>query len=535
MSYKLPAGLRAVQNALLAIGGGVAFALCFGRDTVPWLGWVAFAPLVILLFHRRALFWGWIYGLVYWLVSVFWIASTIHLYGGLPRWLAAVALVLMALILSLDQLLFTLFGRWIVRAGGWLPYLALPALWVTLEWARGFFVGGFPWNLAAYAWVDLPGALPLASWVGAFGVSFLLVYANVGLALAWRRRRVEAAALAFLVPALLLTLAGRFSRDDGTAAIGAESNGRPSHQVLVLQPNTPIVTTRDEAWQSYGRLIEMSRSECSALGAGERALLVWPESAAWPFSYPRYPHVQRDVAELGELGCDVLLGSATESGDRYYNSSLLVHDDRVLGVYSKRQLVPWGEYVPFADLLPFMNRVARAAGDFAPGTDLGLLPWEGERIGMAICYEVVFPGAVAEQVRAGATILATITNDAWYGDTAAPWQHFRAARFRAAENRRPLVRAALSGVSGMIDARGEVGQLLGVGERGVLRGRIRGATGLTPFARAPWLVPLASTLLAVFAVAFAIVEGRAGGGNQPASRPDKQTADGRSTRKGKTP
>lgn len=535
-----------MQNALLAVGGGVAFALCFGRDTVPWLGWVAFAPLVILLFHRRALFWGWIYGLVFWLVSVFWIASTIHTYGGLPKWLAAVALVLMALILSLDQLLFTLFGRWIVRAGGWLPYLALPALWVTLEWARGFFVGGFPWNLAAYAWVDLPGALPLSSWVGAFGVSFLLVYANAGLALAWRRRRVEAAALALLVPALLLTLAGRFSRDGGSppgaaaTSFGAAADRRPSHRVVALQPNTPIVTTRDEAWQSYRQLMEMSRSECSALEAGERTLLVWPESAVWPFSYPRYEHVQRDVAELGELGCDVLLGSATEDsateeGNRYYNSSLLVRDDRVLGVYSKRQLVPWGEYVPFADLLPWMNRLARAAGDFTPATDVGLLPWEGERIGMAICYEVVFPGAVAEQVRAGATLLATITNDAWYGDTAAPWQHFRAARFRAAENRRPLVRAALTGVSGMIDARGEVGQLLGVDERGALRGRIRGATGLTPFALAPWLVPVASTLLAVFAVAFAIVDGRAGGGNRPASKPEEQTAEGRSTGKGKTP
>jgi apolipoprotein N-acyltransferase len=119
---------------------------------------------------------------------------------------------------------------------------------------------------------------------------------------------------------------------------------------------------------------------------------------------------------------------------------------------------------------------------------------------MAICYEVVFPGPVAEQTRAGATVLATVTNDAWYGDSSAPWQHFRAARFRAAENRRPLVRAALTGVSGVIGPLGEVRSRLGVGERGVLRARIAPRGELSPFARAPWAVPLASLLAAAFVI-----------------------------------
>lgn len=123
---------------------------------------------------------------------------------------------------------------------------------------------------------------------------------------------------------------------------------------------------------------------------------------------------------------------------------------------------------------------------------------------MAICYEVIFPELVAEQVRAGASLLVTVTNDGWYGDTAAPWQHFRAARFRAAENRRPLLRAALSGVSGIVDARGRLRGRLGVGEAGVLEGAVRGGRALSPYSRAPWLLPS----IAALAVAFAIVPRR---------------------------
>ena len=163
----------------------------------------------------------------------------------------------------------------------------------------------------------------------------------------------------------------------------------------------------------------------------------------------------------------------------------MVSAEGPVGSYAKRKLVPWGEYIPLKDVLPFMGKVARAAGDFTPGSDLGLMPWGDERLAPAICYEVIFGSAVAEQVRAGATLLVTITNDAWYGDTWAPFQHFRAARFRAAENRRPLIRAALTGISGLIDRRGHVTGRLGVGERGVLRGRIAGSQDLSPYSREP--------------------------------------------------
>jgi apolipoprotein N-acyltransferase len=126
---------------------------------------------------------------------------------------------------------------------------------------------------------------------------------------------------------------------------------------------------------------------------------------------------------------------------------------------------------------------------------------------MSICYEIVFPEEVTAQVRQGATILVTITNDAWYGDTAAPWQHFRAARFRAAENRRPLLRAAITGVSAVVGPDGSVWSKIGVFQEGVLRARVAGEKGLTPYARAPWLVPLLCTLVAIGGLLLSYLSG----------------------------
>ncbi|HKV10295.1 MAG TPA: apolipoprotein N-acyltransferase, partial [Thermoanaerobaculia bacterium] len=166
-------------------------------------------------------------------------------------------------------------------------------------------------------------------------------------------------------------------------------------------------------------------------------------------------------------------------------------------------LVPFGEYVPFRGVFGWMDKLARNAGEFRPADELTLLPWGDDKIGMSICYEIVFPDEVVDLSKAGATLLVTITNDAWYGDTAAPWQHFRAARFRAAENRRTLLRAAITGVSALVEPDGGVRAQLGVFKQGVIRTRVAGKKGLTPYARAPWLVPVLSTALAAVAVYFA--------------------------------
>jgi apolipoprotein N-acyltransferase len=478
-----------LRGALLAVASGLAFAWCFAASPPPLLSLVALAPFLLTLGGEKNFRLGWLFGIAFWAGSVPWIVATIETFGGVPAGLSHFLVLLMAIYLGLDAALFAWLAGRVWRRGGIWRYLGVPSLWVVFEALRGFPFNGFLWNLAAYAWTDLPGVLQLAAWIGAFGVSFLVALANVAAARAFESRRFVAPATAWLAIVLVVCLAGRFSKAEEPTRGGGRD-------VRVVQPNSPISYQSEVVERNYRRLLELSKPEC----IGGDALLVWPESAAWPALYESSPRLRQDVAKLIEAGCRVFLSSASQQGEGWENIALLAGPGGVEGSYAKRRLVPWGEYVPLKTVLPFVGYLARNAGEFEPGTELGLVPLGAESLAPAICYEVIFPNPVAEQVKAGATMLITVTNDAWYGDTAAPWQHLRAARFRAAENRRPLLRAALTGVSAIVGPEGEVESQLGVGEEGVLRSRIRGQSGLAPFTRAPWLAVAVSALLALFAI-----------------------------------
>jgi apolipoprotein N-acyltransferase len=421
-------------------------------------------------------------------------------FGGLPKPVAMVCLLILASYLALYQLAFARFGRALWLRGGASALLGLPALWVGLEWLRGHLIGGFPWNLAGYAWVDVSGALPLSAWIGAYGISFLVVLASLGAAAAFQARRWEPLAVCWLVPLLLLPMAARWSHRRALAELeevhGIGAAGVP---VRLLQPNIPNLVGWDPVavGNNYRKMVRLTEESCTP-----GALVIWPESAAWPFSYQGDPAFARDLHTWVETGgCTILFNSSHPVGDAFYNSAYLLSPGGAISRYDKRHLVPFGEYIPFKGLFSWMDKLARNAGDFRHADALTLLPWGDEQIGMAICYEVVFPEEVAQLARAGATLLVTVTNDAWYGDTAAPWQHFRAARFRAAENRRPLLRAAITGVSALVGPDGSVWEEIGVFQEGVIRAHVVGKKGLTPYARAPWLPPLLCSILAVGAVA----------------------------------
>src|SRR5262249_21148761 len=268
-----------------------------------------------------------------------------------------------------------------------LPFVGLPALWVALEWLRTYLGGGFPWNLAAYAWVAVPGALPISSWIGAYGVSFLVVLSAVGAAAAVARRRWEPPAAGTAGPLLLLTVAGRASAERG---VGRLVRIDPVYMspVRLVQPNIGNLREYDEAAvaRNYARLLRMTRPLCE-----EGTLVVWPESAAWPYSFDRDPRFARDVEAMVAQGCSLVFNSTHEVGDAIYNSAYLLTPSGTLARYDKRHLVPFGEYVPFRDVFPFVRKLAREAGTFQAGRGVQLLPWGSERLGMSICYEVVFP------------------------------------------------------------------------------------------------------------------------------------------------
>jgi apolipoprotein N-acyltransferase len=490
--------MKTLPLLVLAALAGVLWGLCFGSEPYPVASWIALAPLLLLLSSRRTFLVGWIHGLAAWMTGLSWIAPTLQTYGGMPAALSVILTGVLAAYLALFHAAFAWLGAPIWRRWGVARLLALPALWVALEWLRTYLGGGFPWNLAAYAWTDVPGALPLSAWIGAYGISFLVLLTSTAVAASVQGRRWQPAAVGLLVPLLLLPLAARWSlRRDAAELQQAGSFGRP---VRVLQPNIPNLVAFDSAavLRNYRKVVDQSLESCQP-----GSLVIWPESAAWPFLYGRDPRLDADLKSLVDRGCTVLFNSSHPVGESFYNSAFLLSAGQPAARYDKRHLVPFGEYVPFRGVFGWMDKLARNAGEYRPADGMVLLPWGGEKLGMSICYEVVFPSEVADLVQAGATVLVTITNDAWYGDTSAPWQHFRAARFRAAENRRPLLRAAITGVSAYVAPDGSVRAQLGVFREGVISGRVLGERDLTPYTRWPWLVPLLCSLTAVVAIVFA--------------------------------
>jgi apolipoprotein N-acyltransferase len=495
---------------LLAAAGGVVWGLSFGRTPLGVGAWLTLAPLPLLLGHRRSASLAFLHGFAAWETGLYWIVPTLRQFGGISLPLAVLLTSILAAYLALFHAAFGWLGgplwrrfrtgdRYALALGG------LPALWVALEWLRTYLLGGFPWNLAAYAWIAVPGALPLSAFVGAYGISFLAMLVAAAVAattvrLAGRRRRPWRPLVAGIVaPLLLLPMAGRWSLR--RTAVENERDATAGLPVRLLQPNVADQAGWDprRALDDYRKVAGMSYAACRP-----GALVIWPESAGWPFEFRRDALLDRDLAAMVAAGCGVLFNSDSPVGpgdEHAYNSAWLLAPGSPPARYDKRHLVPFGEYVPFERLLFFAKTVARNVGQFRPAERLALLPWRGELLGPAICYEVVFPEETAALAQAGATILVTITNDGWYGDTAAPWQHLRAARFRAAENRRPMLRAAITGVSAVIAPDGSVRGQLGVGEEGVIRASVAGERETTPYSRWPWVPPLAATLAAIAALA----------------------------------
>ena len=481
------------------MAGGL-WGLCFRQQPLILVPWIALVPLLLILDRSRPFWVGFFHGLCFWLVSIPWIAPTLREYGQLPPWMSVAGLVGLAGFLAIYQALFAGIGSRIWRCGGMAALLGLPALWVVLEWLRSHLFSGFPWNLAGQSWVGIPGALPLSSWCGIYGISFLVVFANVGVARGCVKRSWRSVVATASVCLLILAIGGRFA--------GRGVNHDPDDRLAVrlLQPNFEVSTAwdADQVGRDYDELFSMSRLACDQ----EDALVIWPESAGWPFSFTRDRGFRSDIELFARERCPLLLNSATLDQGGEYNSVLLVTSTGLEAQYSKYHLVPFGEYVPLSDWLPFLPQIARNAGAFEPGTDLAPMRWRDHELALAICYEITFPEEVARRVQMGGNVLVTVTNDGWYGDSSAPWQHFHAARFRAAENGRYLIRAALTGVSAIVAPDGSVVELLGVGDHGILKAEVLGARNRTLYTAVPWLLPVASFLLVGSAIFLSRKKGR---------------------------
>ena len=455
---------------------------------------------------RRAAALGATAGLVHYLGTIYWTGAVVSQFGGLPAvvaWLCALAL---ALYMSMyTALACGLIGAAVRRLGTRGLALA-PFAWVAGEFARGHVLGGFPWIPLGSAVVTLVPVAQLASVLGVYGVSGFLVtlaaLVAVALTTDGRLRILSAAAAVALLTGVSVWGAARVA--DG----GLTREGTP-YTVGLVQPNI----SQEQKWDPRlaGDIARrFDRLTREAVAGGAQAVL-WPESST-PYMFDEDPVQAAAIRTLvQQTGVPLLFGSdEVERGtpNRFYNSAFVLDPTgATAAVYRKIQLVPFGEFVPLKDLLFFVSPLVDAVADFKPGERVTMLPFGEHMASTAICYEVVYPHLIRRAVLEGSELLTTITNDAWYGESSAPFQHWELASMRAIEQGRYLARAANTGISGIVDPYGRAVVKTAVFEEAVVTAPVRFLQSRTVYATIGDAVALmslgVSALMSVWLVASA--------------------------------
>lgn len=472
--------LSRIRGHLPAAASGAALIFCFPAFDIYPLAWVCIAPLLVRasrLGVRGAFLSGLIFGIPYFFGTEYWIYHSINHYGGVPLALSLAIVLALSVYQSLYTALFSAFFSHSVRATR-LPALFLaPVIWVSLEYARSYALTGFPWSSLGYSQYKFLHMIQIADMTGIYGVSFLVMAANGAIAdifiLRKKLREMPLFSPSYTVAGFaLLGLVLLISLGYGSYRLGS----RPAGDVLrasIIQGNIE----QDMKWDPAYQKEVMDTYERMTTGAGfhNPSLIVWPETAV-PFFFGADSAMTEGLADY-QRGRDshLLFGAITvkETGELANSAVLLDGDGNTVYTYDKIHLVPFGEYVPLRKLLFFVEKLAYGIGDYAPGRQYvrGAVP-SGE-FATLVCYEIIFPGLVRKFFRDGGDFIVTITNDAWFGRTNGPYQHWSMAVLRAVENRKPVIRAANTGVSGFIDSRGRIVKSTVIFERRTITADIR--------------------------------------------------------------
>ncbi|MDT8407299.1 MAG: apolipoprotein N-acyltransferase [Methylococcales bacterium] len=450
---------------------GVLMTLSFAPFDLAWLSFIALPGLFLVADRgsvKHAAWSGFLFGLGWFGSGVSWVFVSIYDHGGEQLWMALAATLLFVLLWSIFPALSMGLARWL-KARLPASILLLPAAWLAVEAIRGmWFLQGFPWLLAGYSQIDTPLA-GFAPVLGVYGLTFVL--ALLANSLAWMsqypQHRPVLACLLLIVAGLSLA---------GTQWTWTRSQG--SLMVSVAQGN---IAQRDK-WQPQHRNATLDRY-VSLTEAHWQPLVVWPEAAIPAFYHEVSPGFLDYLDELAQAKqATVLTGLPVKREDgRRFNAALAVGQSQ--GWYFKKHLLPFGEYLPWADTLePWVARLNLPLGHFSAGdAQQPLLSVAGQRLILSICYEDVFP-ATARELN-DARFLVNITNDAWFGRSIELAQHGQIARMRALESERYLVRAANTGLTAIINHKGRLQTSAPLFTATIISGQIDLRSGLTPFSR----------------------------------------------------
>ena len=476
----------------LALLSGVLLALSFPKFGHPAFAWISLVPLMIALSGwrgraeplpgqppLRAFLLGLTTGALYFVGTIYWTGAVVGTFGGLAWPVALLAVLLLASYLALFPAVTALITARVMTRAGARGLLVMPAAWVATEFSRGYLFGGFPWVPLGNTQVTVVPVAQLASVVGVYGLSALVASVNAAIAyslLSEGRTKIVTAVATGVV------LMGIGSWGALRVAEGSLTRDGAPLQVGLIQGNIAQEDkwNPDEARRIFTTYIAMTRD---AVQRGAE-FVIWPESST-PFMFEEDAVRGGTVRALArELGVPMLLGSdqADRTGKalRLFNAAFMVTPEgETAAVYRKMHLVPFGEYVPLKRLLYFVSPLVDQLAEFSPGTSMVMLPVGSNLVSTAICYEVVYPALVRQAVAGGSQLLTTITNDGWYGQSSAPYQHFEMASMRAIEQGRYLARAANTGISGVVDPYGRVVRRSDIFEQEGIVAEVRLLTGRT--------------------------------------------------------
>ena len=466
------------KSDAVAMLAGMALPLAFSP-----FGWWPLAIMSLLLFqyvithdgHTRALWRGFLFGVGYFGVGVSWVYISISLFGNASPALATAITLLFILVLSAYTTLMAYLLRRFARTHAALIFL-FPTIWVLIEWLRTWLFTGFGWLSVGYAFIDTPLA-SYAPFIGVLGVSFLVLLTVSALyGLLQAGSGVMSRSISALLLMVIWLLPIFITLPSHTQAYGE------TIKVALMQANIPqhIKWRKNQREPTLNLYREMTEAHW------DKQLVVWPETAvpAYEDQVKDYLETLHSAAQLSDT--IIMLGIPVREthGNRYYNAlTVLGNADRgASSLYQKRHLVPFGEYLPFKQLLdPVLGYLEIPMSDFSAGETSKPLVTAGQyQAGTFICFEIAFADDV-RQALPQANYLVNISNDAWFGDSLAPYQHLQMARMRALENGRYVLRATNTGLTAIIDTNGDIQSLLAPFETGILTGSLQAHRGSTLF------------------------------------------------------
>ncbi|MCY0093096.1 apolipoprotein N-acyltransferase [Hoeflea ulvae] len=486
--------MERIAEAIMLSWGGKRILAAFGTGALSVLALPPFNFFAVLFVSFPVLVWlldgasgpaeagflgrlrpafatGWWFGFGYFVAGIWWLGNALLVEGEGFAWALPLAVLGLPAGLALFYGVTTALAR-LLWSDGVGRIAALSAAFGLGEWARGYLFTGFPWNAIGYAAMPAPLMMQSSELVGIFGMSALTVFVFSAPALVGTRR----GAAAGIAVALALFSAHVGYGWYALARVDA-AEPQPARAVIrIVQPAIDQSAKWDmsERERIFARLLELSAVPPRE-DQPRPTHIVWPETAL-PFLLTENPGALSRIAGMLQVGQTLITGAVRfEDGvagapSRYYNTIYVIDDEgQIIGSADKAHLVPFGEYLPFETLMRRfgLEPVAETFGGFSAADRRGLLDLPGGLGAIPlICYEAIFPDMATVPDGRG-SLLLNVTNDAWYGNTPGPYQHLRQAQLRAVETRLPLVRAANSGISAVVDAGGRVVASLGLGEAGV--------------------------------------------------------------------